>query len=309
MSLGGVLLAGNSKLFDGPLGVIKVGFAGYDCGLTTADSKLTPDQDIKGIKYQQHGTKDADHVRTGIEYVLDVTFGEISTGLIKLLMSGISSENESEDSDSGTIGRSLYQSMLEGEANVCKIASVNENGVASEEPEDIICFYIAIPIVNGDLVNWGADTQRMLNIQFKIKFYIFATGESSTKDGAFGYWGDPTVEDVPAIVWPDVEAPVIVSATVTAATTMDIVFDEDVAFFGAGSYVAGTIVAKVEEEFIIATSASITDATVTATFPAATFGIGDTVELYISGGAIEDDEATPNVYPGLSDYTVSNPLS
>ena len=51
MALGGAMFAGNSKLFEGPLGVIKVAFDGYDLGKTTEDAALVPDQDIKDITF------------------------------------------------------------------------------------------------------------------------------------------------------------------------------------------------------------------------------------------------------------------
>lgn len=308
MGLGGAIFEGNSKLFDGPLGVVKIGFKGYDLGKTTADCNLTPDQDVKDIIYQQDGTKAADHVRTGIDLVLTGTFGEIKTGLLVLLMAGLSTENDNPLDDTGTINRSIYQSMRDNEAGVLKVASVNENGVPSENLQDILNFYEAIAIVNGDLINWGADTQRNFPVEFKIKWHPFATGESSTKVGAFGYWGDPTTEDVPAIVWPDVEAPILESAAVVLATTMDITFNEDVAFKGAGAYIPGTIMATVDGIMILASSAAIVNKVVTATFPAATFSTGDVVELFITEEALEDTETTPNVYQGVADYPVTNPL-
>ena len=74
-----------SKLFDGPLGVVQVGFAGYNLGKTSQDTKLKPDIDIKDINYQQLGTKPADHVITGADWVLDAVFAEIKTELLKAL--------------------------------------------------------------------------------------------------------------------------------------------------------------------------------------------------------------------------------
>ena len=53
----GALFEGNSKLFDLPLGVVKIGFDGYDLGKTTADAEFTPDQDIKDILFQQEDRK------------------------------------------------------------------------------------------------------------------------------------------------------------------------------------------------------------------------------------------------------------
>jgi hypothetical protein len=301
---GGALFEGNSKLFDFPLGVVKIGFNGYDLGKTTEDAEFTPDQDVKDILFQQDGTKPSDHVRTGIEYILSVTLGEIKTGLLVKMMSGLSTENTNEASDSGTINRSVYQSMRDTESGVLKIASVDANGVPSENAEDIIYCYEAIPIVDGALVNWGADSQRALPMQFRIKWHPFDTGESSTKSGAFGYWGDPTTEDVPVAPWPDVEAPAIVSATATSATDVDVVFSENIAFQSAfdGAHYA----AKVEGAFVLPSSGTISTTTLSLVFPASTFTAGDEIELSISDVALQDTEATPNTFPGVDSYPVTN---
>ena len=130
--------------------------------------------------------------------------------------------------------------------------------------------------------------------------------ESSTHKGAFGYWGDPTTEDVPAVVWPDVEAPSIVSATATSATELDVVFDENVAFFGAGSFVAGSVVADVEDVFVLATAGVIATTTLTLTFPASTFTAGDVIKLFIANNALEDTASPANVFQGISDVLVTN---
>lgn len=304
MAMGGALSKGNSKLFEGPLGVVKIGYAGYDLGKTTADTNLTPDQDIKDIMYQQDGTKGADNVRTGIEYLLAATFGEISTGLLVEMMGGVSSANASELSDSGTIGRSVYQSMRDTEAGVLKVASVDANGIASENEDDQLFFYEAIPIIEGELINWGADTQRNFPVTFRIKYHTFASGTA----GAFGYWGDPSVEAVDVAVWPDVAGPELVSAAVVLATTMDIVFDQNVDFQPSGTFVVGTLSAKVNGILIQAVSAVASTTTVTATFPAATFSASDVVELFITELSIEDTETIANPYGGVSDYMVVNPL-
>lgn len=304
MPFGGALFEGNSKLFDFPLGVVKIGFKGYDLGKTTEDAEFTPDQDIKDIMYQQDGTKPSDHVRTGIEYILSVTLGEIKTGLLVQMMSGISTENTSASSDSGTINRSVYQSMRDEEAGVLKIAAVDANGVASEDAEDIIYCYEAIPIVDGALINWGADSQRMLPMQFRIKWHKFSTGESTTKVGAFGYWGDPTTEDVPAVTWPDVEAPEISEATADDSTTMSITFNENIAF--QTSFDGSHYMANVDGVYSAPTAGSITGEVLELTFAADTFSAGDDVEISISSIALQDTETTPNTYPGVDGYSVTN---
>lgn len=300
MGLGQLLIEYSSKLFDGPLGTVQIGFKGRNLGKTTADTNIVPDQDIKDINYQQDGTKPADYVRTGQTYLMNATFGEINTQLLVLLMAGISSSNTNPNNDSGVVSRSLYQSMKNAEAGGLKVASVNSNGVPSEELSDTFAFYEAIPIVNGDLIQWGADTQRNFPVQFKILWHAFSTGESSTHEGAFGYWGDPTAEDVPAITYPDLEAPIIVTADCPLATSMEIVFDENIAFqtaFDTSHYVA-----KVNGEYKLSTAGVIATTTLTLTFAAATFSSGDTIEISISDSALQDTESTPNVYAGVSDY-------
>lgn len=304
MPFGGAVFAGNSKLFEGPLGVVQVGFKGYDLGKTTADSNLVPEQDIKDILYQQDGTKAADYVRTGIDLMLNVTFGEISTGLLALLMAGISTQNASALDDTGTIDRVIYQSMRDNEAGVLKVAACDVNGYPLANAQDIMYFYEAIPIVDGDLVNWGADTQRNFPVSFRLKWHEFAAGESSTKDGAFGYWGDPTTEDVPAATWPDVAAPQLVSAEATSATEMEVTFDENIAF--QTSYQTYHYVAKVNGEYVDSTAGVIASAVLTLTFGAGTFTAGDTIEISISEGALQDTEATPNTYPGVDGQAVTN---
>lgn len=304
MALGGALTVGNSKLFEGPLGVVKMGFAGYDLGKTNADTTLTPDQDIKDIMHQQDGTKASDNVRTGIEYLLAATFSEINTGLLVAMMAGVSSANTNPAADSGTISRDIYQSMRDNEAGVLKIAAVDALGIPSESDDDIMFFYEAIPMVEGELIQWGADTQRNFPVTFRIKFHIFVSGTA----GAFGYWGDPTVEGADVAVWPDVEAPILVSATVDDATDLTVTFNENLAFFGAGSFAVGTCSAKVNGVLIPAASAVISTVDVTFTFPASTFLTTDVVELFITEVCLEDTEATANVYGGVSDYPVVNPL-
>lgn len=310
--VGGALFEGISELFSGPLGVVKIGFEGYDLGKTTADSELTPDQDIKDIIYQQNGTKASDHTRTGIDYMLAVTFGEIKTGLLTRLMAGITTANTSALDDDGTISRQLYQSMRTLEAGGLRIVSVDEDGIASEDDQNIINMYEAIPIIDGSLINWGADTQRGLTVNFRIKWHEFATGESSTKNGAFGYWGDPTAEDVPAITWPNVSAPAFVSADAALATTVAITFDEDVAFFGGGAFVADSMWITVDDGSsiiaVLPSSAAIASAVVTLTMPAATIASGDIVKVFWTANAVEDTETTANVSDALYGGAVTDSI-
>ncbi len=304
MSVGGTLFTGSSQLWSGPLGVVRIGFEGYDLKKTVGDANLTPDQDVKDIMYQQDGTKAADHVRTGIDWVLNCVLGEISTGLITQIMAGVSTQNATPTEDSGLIDRSIYQSMLTAEAGALRVIAVDENGVDLTDLEHILNFYQAIPIISGELINWGADTQRNLPIEFRIKWYEFPTPPGSVL-GAFGYWGDPTVEDTLALVWPDVEAPTLVTATADLATNMDVVFNENIAFqtaFDATHYVV-----KVNGAYeATATGGIISTTELALTFPASTFTAGDTIEVSISELALEDTETVANIYDGIDAQVVIN---
>lgn len=303
-AIGGDLLIGNSKLLAGPLGVVQMGFRGYNLGKTTADTTLAPDADVKDILIQQEGTKAADHVRTGVDYLLTCTFGEISTALLVQLQKGVTSVNTSTLTDSATIGRSLYQSMRETEAGVLRVIAVDENGIPSEFDEDRFEFYEAIPIIQDNLINWGADTQRGVQVQFRIKWHRFATPHSYSFPGAFGYYGDPVDENLEPAVWPDVEAPTLVSATATSATNIDVVFNENIAFQTA--YAVGHYVAKVNGVFVDSSAGVISTTTLSLTFPAATFAAGNIIELNISEIALQDTEATPNTYGGADGIAVVN---
>lgn len=308
MGLGGSLYEGNSRLFVGPLGVVKIGFAGWDLGKTTADATLTPDQDIKDIMYQQEGSKPADHVRTGIEFILSATFGEISTGLVSLLMSGITSQEPSQPDDGGMIDRNIFSSMLDSEAGAMKVAAVDVNGIAETDLEHILNFYEVIPIVSGELVNWGVDTQRNLPVDFRIKYHQFTVAElaglTRSEGGCFGYWGDPTAEDVTALTWPDKEAPLIVSAICTDTNTLTITFNENIDFFEDGSFAAAHWVAKINGSYSEPTAGVITTVAIALTFTGEFTADGtDVVFISITDEELED-EATPpeNVFAGIDSY-------
>jgi len=319
MAIGGVLYEGGSKLFSGPLGIVQIAFEGYDLGKTTADTTLVPDQDIKDILYQQDGSKPADHVRTGQEYILNATFGEIKTGLLKLLMAGITSVEDSGE-DSAILEREMFGSMRTNEAGPLKVASVDENGLPSSDLEDILNFYEVIPIIAGDLINWGADTQRNLPVEFRIKWYEFPVAPG-TLLGAFGYVGDPTIEteayDI-ANIWPDVAAPKIVTAVAATSTTIVVTFDEDI-FFQDGatlpvnSCCAFAQLANGEPGVVPGFNVpadpfgAIDGKALTLTFAATSFLTGYIVELFITKESLQDlvhPTAGANKYGGISNHPV-----
>ena len=309
MGIGGAIFEGNSKLFSGPLGVVRIGFDGYDLGKTMADSVLTPDQDIKDIMYQQDGTKPADHVRTGMEYLLDVTFGEIKTGLLTLLMAGISAGSDSGDDD-GVIDRSLFQSMLDNEAKALRIAACDVDGLALAETENILNWYHAIPIIPGELINWGVDTQRNLPVQFRLKYHKFTIVEleslTRTSGGAFGYWGDPAdpAVDCTALDWVDREAPEIVSAICTTVSELTVTFDELIDFFNDGAFNAAHWSAKINGEYSAPTGGVITGAGIALVFTDEFTADGtDIVFISICDEEIEDESTPPeNVFRGIDSY-------
>lgn len=309
MANGAPVFTGNSKLLAGPLGVVKVFFSGYDLGKTVADAVLTPAKNEKEILYQQDGTMKADSVRTGQMYQLSATFGEISTGLLAVLMAGFLNPNSDANNDAGVLDRRMYESMRENEAGPLRIASVNSNGEASELDENILSFYEAVPMVDADLINWGANSQRELAVTFDIYWHTFDTGESSTYTGAFGYYGDPTAMDLPAIPWPDRFGPQLSSAEATAATTVVLDFDE-VLNLVAGADLTTAITVKVNENFVVPSSAVIgtspNDDKITLTLPASSIAAGDAVEVYVGAGCVEDSEATPNPNAAIDAYTVIN---
>ena len=306
MPVGGDIIDNGSLLFNGPIGNVYVSFNGYLMGYTTAETTMQLDKDVADITYQQEGTKASDHVVTGVDVLIQTTFAQPSAGLFSQLLRG---EIEIVDGtpDTGGVIRSLYRSLRENEAKPLRLSAVDSDGCPSEETADNFWFYEAIPVVTDNILNWVADAQRGVPTMFRVKYHKFADGESATKKGAFGYWGDPTLLDYPAVVWPDVAAPQLVSATVQDATDVDIVFNEDIAFQG-GSFTAGDFYAEVNGVFVLATSAVISSDTVTVTFPAATFSASDVVKIGVSEGALEDTDASANTYGGVSGYPADNPL-
>ena len=302
---GGVIGGGSSKLVDGPLGVVKLGFKGYDLGKTTAETTMKLDQDIKDIIYQQDGTKAADKVRTGQVVMISGTLGEVKTKTLALLQAGITAGHASADNDFGVIGRSVYQSMRENEVGGLKIAACSADGLPSEEPEDQFCFYEAIFNLTGNIVNWGADVQRSLPFEIYVFFHPFAAGESTAHRGSYGYWGDPEDSDVPAITWPDVAAPVVTGAEVTAATTVTVTFDKTVTEADDVT-TEDKIIASVDGAFVAPTASAIVANVLTLTFPDATFAAGDEVLISMSAGVVED--AAENQNAVVASRRVTNDL-
>jgi hypothetical protein len=166
-----------NNIWEGPLGVVQLEFDNLDLGKTMEDTTIEPDQDIKDILYQQDGTKAADLVRTGILFIVKCKIGIINTSRLTKVFSGIT---KSGDGNAVKIGRELYRSMKTYEAKVLKVKRVDSEGEVTTNDDHIIVFYKAIPVVTGT-IDWGADTQRGLEIEFRCMW--------DEDECAFGYSG------------------------------------------------------------------------------------------------------------------------
>jgi len=292
MGFGKALTSFGSGLTAGPLGVIQVGFKGFDLGLTVDAATLKPDIDMKDIMYQQKGTKAADHVLTGADWILAGSFGEISTELLTIVAPYLIASSGSIGNDSGHLKADLYESLLDTVAGVVKVASVKDQ-VPSLLVEDTMYFYLGIPLINADLINWGADVQRNLPFEFRIKVKTMSLAESTTVKTAYGYWGDPSVEDLPAALWPDLEAPFVVSSAAAVATSVTLTLSEDATLIG-GVTAEDQIIVKVDNEFVVPTSVAFATNVVTITLPAASIAAGQIVETSVGAGTYEDGDSNPN---------------
>jgi hypothetical protein len=195
------LVASNSYLLRGPLGNVLINFDGDDLGKTTEDTALTKIEDVKDIIYSQDGTQPADHVSTGMLMQLNATFGEIRTTLLaKILYSFSTQAADPSTDDSGTFGRYIYLSLRDNKAKKLIITATDSDGAKRTVDDDILNFYESVPIIDENLINWGADTQRNLPARFVIYYNSFGASQiSGGPAGAFGYYGSATTELVPAI--------------------------------------------------------------------------------------------------------------
>lgn len=292
MSFGKALTDFGSGLTAGPIGVVQVGYKGFDLGLTVDDATLKPDIDMKDIIYQQKGTKAADHVLTGADWILAGSFGEINTELLKIIAPYLVASSGSSGNDSGHFKADLYESLLDTVAGVLKVASVKDQ-VPSSLVEDTMYFYNAIPLINADLINWGADSQRNLPFEFRIKVKTMTIAESTTVKTAYGYWGDPSNEDLPPVVWPDLEAPYVVSSAAALATELTLTLSENATAI-AGPTQTEQFIVKVNDKFVVPTNVGYATNVVTLTLPAASIASGDVVETSVGAGTWEDGDSNAN---------------
>ena len=98
------------------------------------------------------------------------------------------------------MGRYIYQSLRDNKQGKLIITATDENGAKRTVDDDILNFYEVVPIIDENIINWGADTQRNLPVRFMIYYSEFGASQvSGGPSGAFGYYGSATTEKVPAI--------------------------------------------------------------------------------------------------------------
>jgi hypothetical protein len=222
-------------------------------------------------------------------------------------MAGITSASLDPAVDNGVVGRSIYQSMKAQEAGPLIIAACDANGVPSDDVSDRFHFYSAIANIGDALVNWGADTQRGLSVEFTILYREFIPAESTTLKGAFGYWGSNVTCDLPAITWPLVGGPLITLAAVGVATTLLVDFDRNVAEVNDPT-TESQIMVTVDGIFVKPTASVITLKRLSLTFPAATFATGKAVRFFMTRNCIKDAVTATLVNEIVDNLTCLNAL-
>lgn len=294
----GIPLVGQIPLFEYPLGQCLLYYNGFLLGKTTSDTILKVDRDIKDILYSQDGTKAQDWVNTGELYSIEVTFGETTEELISVLDPSWTIDNDGN----ALLGRDLYESYRESRGAEMKLIKVDGNGQPIAGDTYVFNFWEAVPVVNGEIMQFGADTQKNFQCAFYFGYHVFAAGESSTHYGGYGYIGDATDLDVPAIEWPPVPQTSIATGTVTPdAQTITITFDREIEFQG-GSYTTNTVEVTVEGTttgFTANVTVSTNDLVLDVDAEGiGTIGVGDTVTVNILAGCIQgasDNKAFPFV--------------
>lgn len=303
----GIPLAGNSPLFEFPLGQCLLYFDGFLLGKTTSDTILKVDRDIKEIMYSQDGTKPQDWVNTGELYSIEVTFGETTEELISVLDQSWVIDN----SGNALLGRDLYQSYRQTRAKELKMIKVDGNGAPIAGETYVFNFWEAIPVVNGEVMQFGADTQKNFQCAFNFGYHVFAEGESSTHTGGYGYIGDPTELDVPAIEWPPIPQTSTATGVGATAASIAIVFDRNIEF-PTGAYVTLLIEVVVNGTVNpLVTPANVTIATTTLTLDLAVAAEnvpitpGDTVTVNILANAIRG-ESDNKPFPFVTNLVTLN---
>jgi len=245
------LIPSLSKLFSNPITNFWVGYNGYLLGKSTGTLEYTPEFDVKDIIYTQDGTKAEDHVYTGSDHMVSLTLSEkVNENLFSLLVPGWEHAINSNMADS-IIAKSLYLSLRDTRGSVLQIIAALPDGSPSEDPNDIITLYLAIPLIDSAIFKFGADQQQEMPVSFRCKTVnlgdlpgssitsIIYNGKSISK--VFGYMGSAASIGVPAAVIPDRSGPEVLSVSVSSATAMKVTFNKDLdpQFFGQGYAYSG----------------------------------------------------------------------
>ena len=164
-----------NNIMEGVLGVVDIIYNDIYQGRTTADTELAVTEDVKDIIFQQTGTQYDDKVPTGASYSLVCTFGQITLARIQEWHPGWEATGNSMK-----LGRNIYVSWKDN-AKKLEVIRIDSESNQSTDAHIKMTFYLAHPAVTGNF-QWGADTQRNLNVTFFI-FY-------DTSQGAYGYIGN-----------------------------------------------------------------------------------------------------------------------
>jgi hypothetical protein len=167
-----------NNFWEGSLGVVRIEFDSVDLGKTVDEANIEYIEDIKDIFYAQDGTQPADKYRTGAAYQVTASFGQITIPRIEKLIKGTEASGAG---NSLKLSRELYLSMREQEGKVLIVRRVDSEGAVSTNPDFILNFYNAAPLVTGSTFIYGPDTQRVI----EITFYVFFDETNL----AFGYSG------------------------------------------------------------------------------------------------------------------------
>lgn len=311
-------LVKKSDFFKNPITTAWAEYNGYLLGKTTGGVTDTPDMDVADITADQVGTKPDDQVITGMLHQIETSLVDPCAELLSILVPGI--EHDLSRSDAATlIGPKLYESLKTTKgATLRLLRNVNESPVEDTDYDNILTYYLAVPVITEALINWTPDSQQALPVSFRIfskKLSEVGAGSitectinGETYKRVFGYLGNPSNigTGLPAATIPDREGPQFTSAEATAADTVNVLFSETVDEIANST----GFVLSVNGSYVVPTGAAINgvdDKQVDLTLPAASVSAGDTVTLDVSAGAVED--ADDNGNPEINDKDVTNSVT
>ena len=242
-----------SKLFENPVSNFWLAYDGYLLGKSTGTLEYTPEFDVKDIIYTQDGTKAEDHLYTGADHMVSITLSEkVNENLFDILVPGWEHVVNSNNPQS-VITKELYVSLRDTRGRVLQIISALPDGSPSEDPNDIITLYVAIPLIESAIFKFGADQQQEMPVNFRCKTEDVANIQGSTITSliyngkqiskVFGYLGEASLIGLPEAVIVDRSGPELLSAEATTATALNAVFnkDLDLTFEGNGYAYSGDV--------------------------------------------------------------------